>query len=68
MKKVVRYDKNSDSWVEIGKSAFIYPIDHPDAARVSNVKLIQTSRVVYHDKSTGVFETLNTMYMPVSFK
>lgn len=65
MKPVVHYQNDKDHFIEAGRGAFVFPVDHP-SDRISNIKLIQTSTVQTHNKETGEFETLNTCYRPVS--
>lgn len=50
--------------IAVGESAFIVPVDHPDAENVTNGNYAMTSRVQSYDAETGVFETLNTVYVP----
>ena len=65
MKKVVHYDPSGFiCYIVEGEVAIVYPIDHPDTERVSNKKPVRTSTVVSYDKETGIFETLNTIYIP----
>ena len=63
-KKIVHYDDTKDVSLHKGKSAWIYPVDHPD---LSNKKLAVTS-VVLSVKANGEFETMNTIYRPLSQK
>jgi hypothetical protein len=62
-KPVVRYDTFLPFKIVAGESALVFPVDHPSPL-VSNGKFITTSRVMYHNKTTGVFETQNTRYIP----
>lgn len=67
MKKIVHYDDTRDHHIgPKGSAAFIYTVDHPDVERVSNETLVRTSAIQSYDKNTGEFETLNTIYKPVS--
>ena len=43
----------------------ITPINHPDSDNVSNNQPVITSRVVTEIDETGVFETQNSIYVPV---
>ena len=63
-KPIVQYDPSKGSYINVGESAFVFPIDHPSLL-VSNTKFISTSEVIICDTTTGVFETLNTEYVPV---
>ena len=63
-KPIVRYDTSMGSYINIGESASVFPIDHPSSL-VSNTKFVSTSEVIICDTTTGVFETLNTEYVPV---
>jgi hypothetical protein len=63
MKKTVKYDQSKTIQLAIGVSAIIFPINHPDSANVSNEKHVVTSTVVKISPN-GVFETLNTVYVP----
>jgi hypothetical protein len=65
-KKIVHYDRNKEIFIQVGYSAFVTPIDHPDSEHVSNHRTAQTSRVVSYDEATGEFETTNTLYKPAS--
>lgn len=62
-KPTVRYDTFLPFYIVVGESATVFPIDHPSPL-VSNQKFVNTSEVVYYSKSTGVFETQNTKYVP----
>lgn len=64
MKPIVKYKSSKVRHIVIGKSACVFPIDHPNPnGLVSNTKQIYTSTVLSYDKSTGDFETLNTRYV-----
>lgn len=63
MKPIVHYRNDGTQRINgVGTHAIVTPIDHP-GARVSNTKLILTSRVV-RVGSWGEFETQNTIYRP----
>ena len=62
IKPVVHY-RNSLFPLEVGNSARVYPIDHYATDRVSNKRMVTTSRVVAL-RDDG-FETLNTIYVDV---
>lgn len=63
-KKVVHYHANSLGHVNVGHSAILAPVDHPDTDRVSNTTFSVTSPVVRYDSGTGEVETVNTIYKP----
>lgn len=69
-KPVVRYDRSpSMYWIQVGNSAYVTPLDHPnhlEGHHVTNGMQIRTSTVISYDKATGEFETLNTKYVPAS--
>ena len=65
-KKIVHYNAQEPVEVYVGFAAFVTPIDHPDSEHVSNTRPVQTSKVLSYDKSTGEFETVNTLYKPAS--
>lgn len=65
-KKIVKY-RRADAWIPgIGMSALVYAYGHPDALYVEpgTDACLTTSRVVSYNSDTGVFETLNTLYVP----
>lgn len=62
-KRVVYYLASPDNRIEIGKPAYVQPINHPDGVRVSNTKPVFTSRVCRVDYQSGEFETQNTIYI-----
>jgi hypothetical protein len=64
-KKIVHYVGKPIFYGELEHGAQIYPVDHPDRARVSNYKVAWTSSVLSYDPVTGRMETLNTVYMPL---
>lgn len=47
----------------IGGRAYVVPVDHT-SPYVTNGKTAITSRIVDYDETTGIFETLNTIYIP----
>lgn len=67
MKKTVLYDAHMGvsllPWGE-WQRARLYPIDHPDTENVSNTTWCLTSAVQNYNETTGVIETLNTIYLP----
>lgn len=60
-KKIVRYVGTPSPR---GRCVCLTPIDHPDSENVSNTRPVLTSPLVLWDKTTGVIETLNTVYVP----
>ena len=68
MKQKVYYDDQMPVLEGYGGSAYLYPVDHPDTTNVSNTTVARTSKVVSWNKETGVIETLNTIYTPISQK
>lgn len=65
-KKVVHYHHGTQVIHDFGEHrvATLFPIDHPDSARVSNTKNIRTSFVLHYDAMSGTIETENTIYIP----
>ena len=63
-KPTVHYDKSKGTKIVVGKSATVWPTDHTSEL-VSNTKFISTSTVLKYTKSTGVFETRNSIYVPI---
>lgn len=64
MKNVVHYRPMPADFIAVGKNAFVRPLDHPSEL-VSNTKEVVTSEVVFYDPESQVFETQNTIYIPV---
>lgn len=62
-KKVVRY--TSAAYIKVGASALVTSGDHPDIGIVGELYGLHTSRVISYDETTGIFETLNTVYVPM---
>ena len=62
-KPVVRYRGGDVAPIEVGKSAHVYVLDHPNQALNHSVYGVQTSKVVRVDED-GTFETLNSIYVP----
>lgn len=63
-KQLVMYESAEN--VRIGDCAYVIPIDHPDTYRVTNGRVARTTQVNWHNTETGVFETLNSRYVPQS--
>lgn len=64
-KPTVHYRIDEHSYVVVGQSAMVRPVDHPSPL-VSNKTYAKTSPVVMVDYDSGVFETENTRYVPVA--
>ena len=64
-KPTVHYRIDEHSYVVVGQSAVVRPVDHPSPL-VSNKTYVKTSPVVMVDYDSGVFETKNTRYVPVA--
>jgi len=63
MKPVVLYNRSAGFvGVKVGERASIYPLNHT-SDRVSNHQIATTSPIINEDN--GVFETLNTIYVPL---
>jgi hypothetical protein len=67
-KKIVHYDDKMLVQEIYGNRVVLYPVDHPDTIRVTNTTSALTSPIVLWDKDTGVIETQNTIYKPLSQK
>lgn len=65
IKPTVLYIPTKFDYIEINQQALIIPINHPSPL-VSNTRYTRTSTVLSHDKDTGKFETINTLYEPVN--
>lgn len=63
MKRTVHYKLGDMSYIKAGQKARVYPVDHTSQL-VSNTTLVLTSEVRVYDKTTGVFETENSVYIP----
>lgn len=66
MKPIVHYRPTQSDYIEEGSSALVHPLDHTNHAPgqlVSNTQYARTSTVV-RVVGNGVFETLNTTYVP----
>jgi hypothetical protein len=50
----------------IGAGAFVVTLDHPDTYRVTSGLVAHTGPVQWYNEDTGVFETLNTRYVPAT--
>jgi hypothetical protein len=60
-KKTVHY--SSAIQIKVGSPAYVFPIDHPDAVNVSNKKMVLTTPVLAYNEHTGIFITMNTIYV-----
>ena len=63
-KPVVHYLRRADTYIPVGSSALVTPVDHyADGERsIENGRPVRTSTVLKHDPATGRFETRNTIY------
>lgn len=63
-KPIVKYRKWHCNQIAVGHSAFVIPVNHPEAGErgIINEYPIHTSTVLSHDEDTGSFETKNTIY------
>lgn len=61
-KAIVRYTPSEHDIIIRGKPAWVKPIDHT-SPYVSNTQNVVTSKVL-SIKKNGVFETLNSIYVP----
>ena len=60
-KQIVNYVPSPHDYIKVGKSAMVYPTNHPSYL-VSNQHICHTSTVVAITEEG--FETLNTLYRP----
>lgn len=63
-KPIVHFKGEPHFPLELGKGAYVYPVDHPSDL-VSNTKLVYTSDVIAIH-SDGSFETKNTHYIHIA--
>lgn len=61
MKKVVKYDASKVVFIEVGYSAIVHTIDHPNTSNYSD-RPVKTSTVLSYDEITGEFETEFSLY------
>jgi hypothetical protein len=61
-KQLVQYSELLN--IRVGYSALVVPVDHPDTYNVSNTMVAHTSVVQWYNGESGVFETLNSRYVP----
>ena len=66
MKPIVHYNSSMYTFIEEGRCATIFPLDHYSGL-VTNSTLAMTSQVIKKNLD-GSFETENTMYIPKEFK
>lgn len=62
-KKLVQYSELYGTPV-VGQRTTVRPIDHPDTIFVTNTEWASTSAVQWYNEETGIFETLNSRYVP----
>lgn len=65
IKPIVEYVVQ-DAFIKVNFLASIRTYGHPSADRVSQGDWAITSRVISYDEETGVFETVNTVYVPMA--
>jgi hypothetical protein len=65
-KQVVQYRVTPYQYIQVGESAVVIPVDHPDTELVTNGQAALTSEVLSYDTETGEFETKNTLYKVVA--
>jgi hypothetical protein len=64
-KKLVMYHPRPGlDYIQVGLRASVVPLDHPDTVFVTNGYEAITSAVQWYNEETGVFETLNSRYVP----
>ena len=61
-KPTVHYNVEGVVYIVIGQRATVNVIDHP---RFYCGEMVFTSDVIDYDEGSGVFETLNTIYVPM---
>lgn len=62
MKPIVHYTPSANDYIEVGKSANVYPTDHPSPL-VSNQYIVYISRVIKITEDG--FEIKNTKYVRI---
>ena len=60
-KPVVLYRADEAHVIVLGMGAYVFPVNHPNVANVSNTHHVRTTMVIRHDKD-GEFETENSIY------
>ena len=63
VKQIVHYIPSKYDIINKGQSAWVFPTDHT-SPYVSNTQMVTTSKVV-KVLGDGIFETLNSIYIPV---
>jgi hypothetical protein len=63
-KPEVEYDTSRSAHIKVGQAADVYALNHPTCGSGQ----VFTSIVLKYDDTTGVFETLNTRYVPAGQK
>lgn len=63
-KKIVHYTAAYFQGDPVGSNVWLQTIDHPDCSTRQSVYGVRTSRVVSYDETTGILETLNSVYAP----
>lgn len=60
-KQVVKYRPYKYGGIEVDGRASVIAMNHPDPYILPG-DVVSTSRVIAYDKTSGTFETLNTIY------
>lgn len=60
-KKIVYYTNSIGMVLTLGEKAFVNAPEHPSHTCIK-MKSVLTTTVMRHDKESGEFETLNTIY------
>lgn len=67
-KKIVKYDSGyfgpGEDINPVGISVWLFSSDHPNIGAMGGSYGIRTSTVTAYDETTGIIETLNTVYVP----
>lgn len=59
-KQKVNYMPSISDFIVNGGCAYVYALNHPRLGEMH----VRTSTVQSHDRDTGIFETVNTIYTP----
>jgi hypothetical protein len=65
-KPIVHYTPTAFDSIVYGFYAYVEPVDHT-SPYVSNTRAVTTSRVI-RVENNGVFETMNSIYIPVGIE
>lgn len=64
-KRTVHYNKDEFVLIEVGKQVEVYAVDHYNKSYIFPHQRVITSTVLCYNEDTGVFETLNSIYVPI---